>query len=223
MRTMVARFTFTALLGLLFGLWGAQPAPAFPLAPPQETIAGLTPGVSTVADASRLFGVYDVVLTGRYSQYAGGPRASKAYRWVSGGAHGNVPGLVIETGFRSPRIEMVVVDGYPGICTSAGLMAFTAEPQVVELYGLPDYAFEISLDNQSQVFHELFYVDQGLLVVLGQISERPNFTVTKLILTYPTYLRNAIAMRERYAMDGLIVEDITASYRSWIRTVVPPA
>lgn len=221
MRTMAVKLLVITLFGWLVGLWCVVPGRAFPVTPPRETLGGLTPGISTVGDASRLYGVYDVVLPGDFSQYAGGPRATKAYRWTTG-LHGKVPGLIVETPIGSPVITTVVVDSYPGIGTACGLMTLVPEQQVPMLYGLPDYAYELNFNGQSVLFRELYYVNRGLLVVLGQVEGRPNWTVVKLILTYPTYLRNAVAVRTRYASAGQTVEDITDSYRVWTHMAVYP-
>ena len=201
MKTITERRIIFLLLVWLTGLWCLAPVHAFPLVPPPETLAGLTPGISTVADASRLFGVYDQMAPGHFSGYAGGSHAANSYAWTTG-TWGNVPGLYVETSIGSPLINMVVVDDYPGLGTSCGLKALMSERQVIRLYGYPDYAYEITFDSGGTVFHELYYVERGLLVVLEQVNGRMNWTISKLILTYPTYLRNAVAQRSRYAASG---------------------
>jgi hypothetical protein len=70
---------------------------------------------------------------------------------------------------------------------------------------------------------ELYYMNQGLVVILDQIPGRSNWTITKLVLTYPAYLRNAVALRTREALATGHVLDITNSYRVWARMAVPPA
>ncbi|HEY3377589.1 MAG TPA: hypothetical protein VGL77_08845 [Armatimonadota bacterium] len=204
------------ILSLLVCLFSLAPAHAFPVAPPLESLAGLTPGISTLSDAAQLYGGYDVVLPGNFSSYVSGERATRAYRWTNG-LLGQLPGLVVETSYASQRIDLIAIDDYPGMATSRGLTALVPEQRVVELYGFPDYAYELKFADESILFHELFYIDRGLLVVLGQVNGRTNWTVSKLILTYPTSLRNAVSLRNRYAMNGQIVEDITDVYRVWAR------
>jgi hypothetical protein len=215
MRTIATYITVTTLLGLLFGLCGLMPAQAFPLTPPHETLAGLSPGINTVADASRLYGDYDTVLPGLVAGYAGGPHGTHSYRWTDG-TIGRGPGFSVETEIGSPVIAYVVDDDYPGFSTSRGLTALVPEERVLRLYGVPDYAYDVHLNSDTLQFRELYYVNCGLLVVLGQMEGRPNWTVEQLILTYPTYLLNAVAARAAYAASGVMsdayVEDITGEY-----------
>ncbi|HEX2949336.1 MAG TPA: hypothetical protein VHV83_07180 [Armatimonadota bacterium] len=212
MTTIAEKVFVISLLVWLLGLWCLTPVQAFPIASPTESLAGLTPGINTIADASRLYGVYNVRLPGDFLAYLGGPYASHAYRWTNG-LNGKVPGLIIETAIGSPRIDAVVVDEYPGLATSCGLMALTPERSVLSLYGSPNYAYEITLGN-NRVFRELYFIDRGLLVVLGHEFGIPNWTVSRIILTYPTYLRNAVSKRYRYALNGQYVEDVICSYRA---------
>ena len=218
MKTMAGKLLTMTLLACLIGLWGGLPGNAtLPISLPQDTLAGLIPGINTVADASRLYGVYDVRLPGDYLAYAGGTYATNAYRWTTG-TNGKVPGLIVETAIGSPRIDAVVVDEYPGLPTANGLMALDPEQRVIQLYGLPDYAYELYFGGNLD-YRELFYVNRGLLVVLEQINGRMSWMVSRLVLTYPTYLRNAVAVRTRAAIVGPVVTDITDSYQVWVRAI----
>jgi hypothetical protein len=95
-------------------------------------------------------------------------------------------------------------------------MALVPEGRVLGLYGVPDYAYDVNLNYDTLNYRELYYVRRGLLVVLGQMDGWPNWTVAKLILTYPAYLRNAVAARAAYALSGVMsgvnVEDTTGAY-----------
>ena len=220
MRTIAGRTLLTLLCGWILGLWCLTPARAFPIAPPLESLAGLTPGMNTVADAERLFGMYTTALPGDFSAYSGGPYASNAYRWTTG-MEGVLPGLVVETALGSPTINCIVVDQYPGLATSHGLMALVSESRVTEIYGRPDFVFSISSPSADEEFHELYYIERGLLIVTGDEESRANLTVLRIILTYPTFLRNAIAARACYARNGLYIEDISESYATWAHMAYP--
>jgi len=220
MRIVAVRILTLLWLGLFIGLSSLLPAQAFTLLPPTESLAGLTPGVSTMADAVRLHGAFDITVPGIVEQYAGGNPATDQHRWSLGPSLGK-PGLLVETSRRSKLIEVVMIDTYPGLSTKSGLTSLVSDGRAIELYGLPDYAFEFSGDDCW--FREMYYIDQGLLLMLNQVPGRPNWTITKVILTYPTYLRNAVSLRERYALSGCgVVDDITSTYRVWARMATQP-
>lgn len=226
MRTVAVHFTVTIMLMLFACL--CSPLRALPVTPPLDSLAGLTPGVSTLADAVNNWGSYDVAMPGEFALYAGGERVTKQFRWSAGITDGQTA-IVAETPLCSPQIEAVVVNMYPGIATSRGLTTLVSENQVTTLYGIPDRVFRITLPNappypgQNSCYLELYYVQCGLLVVMGEITDRQNWTVIKLLMTYPTYLRNAIAERTRLAMNTGRVADYTEGYRAWVRMAVPPA
>lgn len=193
---------------------------AISLQSPSESLGGLTPGKDTIRDAEKCYGAYSAIISGEGTYYAGGDQSSNAYLWPGNEIVGQ-RGLIIETSLTSRRIELIMVDMYPGIGTSCSLTALAPESEVTERYGTPDYAYQVRVANR--VFRELFYVNKGLLVVLAQVPGRPNWTVTKLILTYPAYLRNGVAMRTQYAQQRkTAIEDITYSYRVWVGMAIPP-
>ena len=91
---------------------------------------------------------------------------------------------------------------------------------VRDIYGRPDFAFAWQFTNGRAI--ELCYLEKGLVVVLQAIPGRSNWTVTQMIMTYPMYLGNAVAARERTALDRASgVEDITRNYRVWARIERP--
>lgn len=201
---------------LLIAVIGSQ---AFSLRAPSERLGGLTPGKDTIRDAEQRFGKSDIVIPGRATYYAGGSQTSQAYLW-SGNELLGQRGLTIETSRSSRRIELIMVDLYPGIGTSRSLMALDSEDAVSTHYGAPDFAYAVRM--RSQAFRELFYIDQGLLVVLAQQPGRMEWIVTRLILTYPAFLRNGVAARAQYARQrNGVVEDITPGYRAWAHMVRP--
>jgi len=116
-------------------------------------------------------------------------------------------------------VNVVMVDRHPLLGTSRGLRVFMPESDAWARYGMPDYAFEWTVLRPSVV--ELFYLDEGLIVVLSQVPGRLNWTITKLILTYPSYLFNAVSMRERQSLATHQVIDITRSYLVWTRMAQP--
>ncbi len=217
MKTVADRLMTTLLLAWLLGMWWAMPGNAFPLAPPQESLAGLTPGMNTIADASRIYSVHNVMLPGIYSAYSGGRHGTDGYHWTNG-VNGRVPGLVVETAIGSSRIDAVVVDGYPGLGTSHGLMALIPEVRAVQAYGLPDFAYELRVGGSLE-YREIFYLNRGLLVLLAPRNGGLDWVVDRLILTYPTYLRNAVAFRSRAARSGSVVTDISDTYATWVRMI----
>jgi hypothetical protein len=187
---------------------------------PQETLFGLKPGESTVADAVRILGRYDVKMPGSVAFIAGGERFTLEYRWNHDIAT-TERGLAVSTSQGSTRINLILVDTYPGITTGRGLGALTSENEALVIYGLPDFAFAWHFGDKQAC--ELFYLREGLILGLTQIPGRPNWTVTKIILTFPTYLRNAISQRTIMAItDPGHVEDITYRYRVWARLAIPP-
>lgn len=184
---------------------------------PSESLAGLKPG-NAIGEATERYGSYDIILPGFTEFYAGGSRATHAYNWTIGSTYGG-RALSVESTYGSKTINVVMVDRYPALGTSRGLQVFMPEDAVWQLYGTPDFAFEWTVLDPSVV--ELFYLDEGLIVVLSQLPGRPNWTVTKLILTYPDYLNNAVAMRERQGLATHDVQDITRIYRVWSRMAQP--
>lgn len=221
MRTLAVRILSILWLGVCLGVGAPLPARTSPFALPTEKLAGLTPGVSTVADAECLHGKYDLAMPGDVLGYAGGASASKAYYWSCRPTL-NWHGMVVETSFRSSVISAVMVDAYPGVATRCGLTTLMSDRKALDLYGLPNYAFEFRSDDYW--FRELYYLDQGLLLVLNQVPERPDWTITTMILTYPSYLRNAVATRTQYtlACGRRVVVDITHSYQVWARLAYSP-
>jgi len=217
MKTVVAHLAILMWLSLLLGLVSAAGA-AIGLRPPAETLAGLKPGANTISDAVHQYGSYDIMLPGWTEFYAGGGRATHAYDWTIGGTYGG-RALSLESTIGSNTINVVMVDRYPALATSRGLRVFMTESVAWALYGMPDFAFEWTILDPSVI--ELFYMEQGLIVVLSQVPGRDNWTITKLVLTYPGYLSNAVAMRERQALATHDVEDITQSYRVWSRMARP--
>lgn len=148
-----------------------------------------------------------------------GERATRAYLWTPGSTLDHT-GLVVETSLGASRISLVMVDTFPGLCTSRGLSVLQPDDSARQLYGMPDFVFE--WQSVDPPVRELFYVNTGLLVVINQVPGRPNWTITKLILTYPLYLRNAVTERVRESMATHHVEDVTYSYRVWARMAIPP-
>ncbi|MHB9129508.1 MAG: hypothetical protein ACYDBB_00270 [Armatimonadota bacterium] len=207
------------ILAVFAGLLDVTPGWGFTVVPSQERIAGLQAGVDELQDARRLFGPHDVALPGLATPFAGGSHASTAYRWTGGDTLGG-PGLIVETNIGSSVISAVMIDGYPGFRTSRGLTVLVGEEVPVALYGYPDFAFDWRLDNQK--FRELYYLNEGLVVVLEMVKGRTNWTVTKVILTSPTYLGNAVAARVRLAQHTPGIEDISRSYRVWAQMAFPP-
>lgn len=206
---------FIAALVLVVFAVGPMPCQGQRVLPtPPESLGGLTPGVSFLADALRDYSAYDVALPGEAEAFAGGSPATKAYIW-SPGVFLNRRGLTVETPINAPVITTIMVDMYPGVATSRGLSALTSEDRVRELYGMPDYAFDHVIF--SPPVRELYYLDLGLLIVLDHIPGRPNWTVTKIILTYPTYLRSAVSQRMQETLTTHRVEDSTSFYRVWAR------
>jgi len=196
------------------------PGRSLRLSPPCEQLGGLTPGVSSLHDAEHLFGKYDIAMPGDVAQYAGGTEVTKAFRWAAGMTLSG-PTIVVETTLGSRTIAAIMVNNYPGVATSRNLMAFTPENRAIELYGQPDYAFQFRMPDGGS-YREILYLDKGILLVLNQVAGRPNWQVTKLILTFPQYLNNAVALRMRDARLGGSVEDITYAYRVWTRLALPP-
>jgi len=217
MKTVVAHLTVLIWLSLLLGLV-SQPGMASRPQSPSESLAGLVPGVNTVRDAVQRFGAYDIVLPGWTEFYAGGGRATHAYNWTIGATYGD-QALSVESTIGENTLNVVMVDRYPALATSRGLRVFMPDYEALARYGMPDFAFEWTVLNPSVI--ELFYIDKGLIIVLSQVPGLRNWTITKLILTYPGYLNNAVAMRERQALATHDVTDITRSYRVWSRMAQP--
>jgi|GEM_PF-2157188 len=217
MKTDVAHIAVIILLSLMLGLVNL-PGMAADMKPPSETLAGLKPGVSSVKDAVQQLGSYSIITTGWTEFYAGGGRATSAYNWTIGGGYGT-RALSVETTVGQTTVNVVLVDRHPLFGTSRGLRVFMPESDVWARYGMPDYAFEWTVLRPSVV--ELFYLDEGLIVVLSQVPGRLNWTITKLILTYPSYLFNAVSMRERQSLATHQVIDITRSYLVWTRMAQP--
>ena len=218
MRTVIVYVAIIMGLFMLTGLKvSAQATPTLPAAP--ESLAGLVPGVSTVGDAVNRYGTYDVILPGRVSYLIAGIPASKEYQWSVGHVLGR-RALGLETQIGGAVVNLIVVDQYPGLFTSRGLGALMPESAVWQLYGMPDFAYEWRLTDEP--VQELFFLNQGLVVVLQQVPGRTNWTVTKLILTYPAYLNNAVALRTRDALTTSHVRDISRSYRVWAQMAYAP-
>ena len=222
MRIITAQLAVASLLMLISGMVTTTPGRAFPVTYPTEQLAGLWPGISTLDDAVRLYGAYDIAMSGRVTGYAGGSLATKAYRWSPGPTYGS-PGLVVETPIGSSQIITVMIDAYPGLGTSLGLTPLTSDLNAVKLYGLPDYVFKYQFEGFNSGL-EMFYLREGLLVLATGVPSRPNWTITKIILTSPTYLQNAVAMNTRAALgERSRVEDFTNMYRVWAQQAAPPA
>jgi len=186
--------------------------------PPPEQIACLTPGISTLTQAIQVLGPYDAILPGEAELYAGGERATKSYVWVVGATLGQ-PGITVVTHIGSPIITLIMVDLMPGVATAHGLTTLVEDSVARQVYGLPDFAFERTVVDPP--VRELFYLHRGLILVLSQVTGRPNWTITKMILTYPTFLLNAVALRERDVLANRQIEDVTYAYRVWARMEVP--
>ncbi|MHB0937212.1 MAG: hypothetical protein ACYDCO_02255 [Armatimonadota bacterium] len=216
MKSVVAHLAILIWLLLLVGLV-SQAGAADGLKPPPESLAGLKPG-DTVGEATNRYGTYSIILPGFTEFYAGGGRATHAYDWTIGATYSG-RALSVETTIGSKTINVVMVDRFPTLATSRGLRVFMPEDAVRELYGMPDFAFEWTVFRPSVI--ELFYLDRGLIVVLSELPGQTNWTVTKLILTYPDYLSNAVAMRERQALATREIQDITRMYRVWARMAQP--
>jgi len=216
MKSVVAHLTI--LIGFILAVgMVSQAGAAEKLQSPSESLAGLKPG-NAIGTATERYGSYDIVLPGFTEFYAGGSRGTNAYNWTIGSTYGE-RALSLESTYGSKTIHVVMVDRYPGLGTSRGLQVFMPEDAVGQIYGMPDFAFEWTVLDPSVI--ELFYIDEGLIVVLSQMPGRPNWTVTKLILTYPDYLNNAVAMRERQGLASHDVQDITRMYRVWSRMAQP--
>lgn len=216
MKSVVAHLAVLTGLFLLVGL-GSRAGAAEGLKPSPESLAGLRPG-DTIREATERYGSYSIILPGFTEFYAGGGRATHAYNWTVGGTYGG-RALSVETTLGSNVINVVMLDRFPALATARGLRVFMPEAAAMQLYGMPDFAFEWTVFNPSVI--ELFYIDPGLIVVLSQLPGQSNWTITKLILTYPGYLNNAVAMRERQALATRDVQDITRMYRVWSRMAVP--
>ena len=215
MRTRAAHIIAVVVLVIVAGLLSTMPCSAFAYAPPPDAIACLTPGVSTLTQATQHLGIFDAALPGQVEYYAGGDRATKSYIWTVGGLLGQ-PGITVETAIGSPVISLIMVDLFPGIGTSRGLTAIAPDVQARALYGMPDFVFERTIVDPP--VRELFYLNAGLLLVAQQLPGRPNWTITKIILTYPTFLYNAVAQRERDVVaTNRQIEDVTYAYRVWAR------
>ncbi|HOF86899.1 MAG TPA: hypothetical protein PLZ36_02185 [Armatimonadota bacterium] len=210
---------FARLMPIVFCMMVCLPAGAQAPAAPPETLAGLTPGRVLLADAVRVLGGYDAAVPGSMSYFSGGEALSRAYRWAPGDI-GPYRGVTVETGYRDARVNLIMVDSYPGLGTGRGLTTLVGDDVAVRLYGLPDFAFEWQIGYAR--YRELFYLDAGVHLVLSQITGRPNWTITRLILTYPAYLRNGVSWRVEMVRRGARVEDITAGYRVWARLAIPP-
>jgi hypothetical protein len=217
MKSVVAHIAVLLWLSLLLGLVNL-PGMAAGKQPPSESLAGLRPGVSTIRDAVQRYGAQSIILPGWTEFYAGGGRATHAYNWTISAGYG-ARALSVETTIGENTVNVVMVDRYPALSTSRGLRVFMPESDAWAHYGMPDFVFEWTVLRPSVV--ELFYLDEGLIVVLSQVPGRRNWTITKLILTYPGNLNNAVAMRARQALATREVEDITQSYRVWSRMAQP--
>lgn len=207
------------LYGLLTTVLAMPVRSELTAASPNETLLGLTPGKQTVPDAVRILGRYDIILPGQVSGGVGGDIYSTAYRW-SPGLLTATRGVTIETSHGSDRINLVMIDSYPDLGTSRGLTTLVSDTTAVRLYGLPDHVFEWR--RGDVLARESFYFDEGLYLVLLQIPGEPNWTITKIILTYPAFLRNAVSVRIGMVLRRDGVEDITSSYRVWARLAIPP-
>ena len=206
---------------LLVGLAGARPgltAGVAPPPPPSESLAGLVPGVSRVSDAVNQFGAYDIILPGFAEFFVGGGRATKSYEWSIGLTLGQRI-LTVEATIGEEVINLVIADQHPGLATSRGLRPLLPEHAAWELYGMPDFAFEWTFFQPSIL--ELFYLDEGLILIMKQVPGRLNWTITRIILTYPSYLGNAVVLRVRESLATHNVRDITYSYRVWSQMAVP--
>ncbi len=216
MKATVASLMVVLILGWITV---GMPARADSALAPHETLLGLTPGVSTVEDAVRVLGRYDVSMPGSVAFLVGGERFSIEYRWAHDIAT-TYRGIAVSTTQGSRRINLIMVDTYPALTTGGGLGTLTSESEALAIYGLPDFAFAWRINDKQAC--ELYYLHEGLLLVLAQIPGRPNWTITKIILTFPSYLRNAISQRSVLAQYDRRVEDITYSYRVWARLAIPP-
>lgn len=214
----IARMLPLLLTGLLSMLCPATAWAAPTAALPSEAIIGLAPGKNTVNDAIRTLGRYDLSMPGSASFYAGGDRASTAYRW-SPGITSASRGITVETAIGGTTITVIMIDSYPGLSTEKGLTTLVGDERAVELYGLPDYVFEWRFGDQ--LFRELFYIDEGLQLVLAQVPGRANWTITKMLLSYPAFLCNAVSMRFQMAQNHDRVEEISSQYRTWARHAIP--
>jgi len=219
MRTVIVSVLTILLSGLLASLASAVPHSVLDLTPPTESLGGLRPGVSTLADAQQVYGNHGLAFIGGMEAFAGGSRGTKAYRWTPGPTY-YAPGLIAETPIGSTLITTVALDRYAGHRTSRGLTTFISDSEVNDLYGQPDFAFERQVDYHTIL--ELYYFDEGLLIVLNEVPNRPNWTVTQIILTYPAYLRVKVGLRTREAQSAQNVRDITRLYRVWAQLAVSP-
>lgn len=207
------RITYLTLLGLLLLSHFARAYTS-----PPETLAGLTPGVSRLADATAAFGQYSASMPGKATFIVGGAPYSIAFRWAVD-VITPLRGFSIEMAPSSEFLDLILVEAYPGLATSRGLTTLVDEHAVIDRYGLPPYAFEWLL-GYTRV-RELYYPEMGLYIGLAQVTGRPNWTVTKLALTYPDYLRNGVSQRVTMTGYEPRLEDITQSYRVWASLAIP--
>jgi len=208
------------MLCILTGLAGIAVVPYSP-PPPPESLAGLVPGVSTVGDAIARYGEFDVALPGHISYLIAGIPASKEYQWSVGNVLGR-RALSVETDIGGGIVNLVIVDQFPGLLTSRGLGVLMPESSIWRLYGMPDFAYEWRITLTDDPILELIYVNQGLYIGLQRIPGRTNWMVTKLVLTYPAYLHNAVALRTRQALTTPRVMDVSRSYRVWAQMADTP-
>jgi hypothetical protein len=201
-----ATFLVCALLG---GIRLARAA-----SPVRESLAGLIPGTSTLADAVRLYGAYDAVVPGEVTAYAGGTAATRGFTWAPGTTIGGTR-LVVETPGKGTTVTAVMLAFDLRWSTGRGLRVFMPEREVAARYGAPTFACE--LHDTGFRMRELHYPALGLLVGLAWSPGRSGWCVSHLIAAPPDTLLVGAAYRARLAFTGTVVEDITNAYRAWAR------
>ncbi len=216
MKRFAAHVTATAIVMMLLG--GMYPVRAAEPSPARESLAGLTPGVSTIDDAVHACGSYDVVLPGEVTAYAGGSYATRGFMWAPGSTLSSI-GLVVETPAKSKTVSAIMLAFDPRWSTARGLRVLAPEREVARLYGAPTFAFELH-DADVRV-RELHYPDLGLLVGMAWSPGRAGWCVSHLIVAPPETLYAGVAYRARLAFIGTAVEDITYAYRAWARAATP--
>ncbi|HOF86900.1 MAG TPA: hypothetical protein PLZ36_02190 [Armatimonadota bacterium] len=178
---------------------------------PPESLNGLRPGTLTLDDLTAKMGKPDMVQTGGMLELYGGPADSEAYGWFMIDNPGyTVPDLAVETARGSDRVDLVMAIGFDGLKTEKGITCFMTEREMLDAYGKPDFVFAVPM--QGFTLREFYYINQGIsfdVAPLGPGSAERQ--VIAIYVTYPEYLKDAVALRHTYISEG-IGRDITTSY-----------
>jgi len=204
------------VIGIMTVVLGLGGVCADKLTPPPESLNGLRPGTLTVKDLNDKYGKPDVTNDGGLLGLYGGAEQSNLYGWfMVQNPNYTVPDLAVETAKDSDRVDLVMSIGYDGLKTEKGIACFQSEDDVIKAYGQPDFVFAVPM--QGFVLRELYYVDEGISFDMAPMDAGGDRAVAAIYVTYPEYLRQAIAIRQKYISQG-VGQDITNQYKGTTAT-----